>query len=205
MVLRLLQGLLGVKRTSSRVEVNADQVWISQEAKLAAIRRELHDRTLDGTKMIALVAHFPDVLDEMERIASDYVGSASVRPVLSHQLSSKAARDLPLKESDVVDLIAAERHPLASRDDAIIEFAEALPCRCRIVYHISLVDPILRFAGAESIRGTLERLGATEDEAITNDMVTRSIRRAQQKIESRSIDRFEASSAAEWIERNVRE
>jgi hypothetical protein len=205
MVLRLLQGLLGVKRTASRVEVNADQVWLSQEAKLAGIRREVDDRTLAGSKMIALVAHFPDVLDEMERIASEYVGSASVRAVLSRQLLSGAARDLPLGESDIIDLIATERHPLASADDALIEFAEALPCRCRIVYHISLDDPILRFAGADTIRGTLERLGATEDEAITHEMITRSIRRAQQKIESRSIDRFDAPSAAEWIERNVRE
>jgi hypothetical protein len=205
MVLRLLHGLLGVKSTSSKVEVIADQVWLSQEAKLAAIRRELNDRTVAGTKMIALVAHFPDVLAEMKRIASEYSGAASVRSVLSQQLSSKAARDLPLAESDVVDLIAAERHPLASMDDAVVEFAEALPCRCRIVYHISLDDPILRFAGAESIRGTLDRLGATEDEAITHELITRSIRRAQQKIESRSLDRFDAASAAEWIERNVRE
>lgn len=205
MVLRLLQGLLGLKRTSSRVEVIADHVWLSQEAKLAGIRRELHDRTVVGARMIALVAHFPDVLDEMQRIASEYAGSASVRPVLSRRLSSGAAWDLPLGESDVVDLIAAERHPVASMDDALMKFAEALPCRCSIVYHISLDDPILRFVGVESIRATLEGLGATEEEAITNDMITRSIRRAQQKIESRSIDRFDADSAAEWIERNVRE
>jgi hypothetical protein len=205
MVLRLLQGFLGLKRASSSVEVIPDHVWLSQEAKLAGIRRELHDRTADGTKMIALVAHFPDVLDEMQRIASEYVGSASVRPLLSRQLSSRAAGDLPFGESDVVDLIAAERHPVTSMDDALIEFAEALPCRCRIVYHISLDDPILRFVGVESIRATLEGLGATEEEAITQEMITRSIRRAQQKIESRSIDRFDAQSAAEWIERNVRE
>lgn len=204
MVHRLLQGLLGRKHTTSRVEVIADHVWLSREAKLAGIRRELQDRTVDGTKMVALVAHFPDVLDDMQEIASEYAGSASVRPVLSRQLSSRAAGGLPLRESDVVALIATERHPVASMDDALIEFAEALPCRCRIVYHISLDDPILRFAGGESIRGTLDRLGATEGEAITHDMITRSIRRAQQKIESRAVDRFDAASAAEWIERNVR-
>jgi hypothetical protein len=205
MVLRLVQGLLGLKRTSSRVEVIADHVWLSREAKLAGIRRELRDRTVDGARMIALVAHFPDVLDEMQQIASQYAGSASVRPVLSRELSSGAAGDLPLAQADLVDLIAAERHPLAPMDDALIEFAEALPCRCRIVYHISLDDPILRFVGAESIRATLDRLGATEDEALTHDMITRSIRRAQQKIASRSTDRLDAESAAEWIERNVRE
>jgi hypothetical protein len=116
MVLRLVQGLLGLKRTSSRVEVIADHVWLSREAKLAGIRRELRDRTVDGARMIALVAHFPDVLDEMQQIASQYAGSASVRPVLSRELSSGAPGDLPLTQADVHD---HPEHPTCSTEDRI--------------------------------------------------------------------------------------
>jgi hypothetical protein len=163
MVLRLLHGLLGLKRASSRVEQIADHVWLTRGAKLAGIRRELNDRAADGATMIALVAHFADVLDDLERIASEYAGSASVRAVLSRRLSPEAAANLPLGESDVVALIAAEGHPLASMDEKRLEFAEALPCRSRLVYHVSLDDPVLRASGVESIRATLHRFGATED------------------------------------------
>lgn len=203
MLLRLIQRMLGVSRASSRVEVVEDRVWLSTRAKLAGIRRELHDRAIDGTAVVALVAHFPDVLEELRSIASDYEGAATVAALLCRELSPENAGDLPLRESDVVDVIVAERHPLRSVDDTVIEFAEVLPCRSRIVFHVALDDPVLRVFGSESIRPMMDGLGATGDEALTHRMITRSIRRAQEDIETRSRGRFEADSAAEWLERNM--
>lgn len=203
MLLRWLGRVFRLRRTSSNVRLIADRVWLSSRARLAGLREAVRERSADGATMILLIAHFPDVLAELEPMAAEYAGSAFVRAFLSRQLSPGAARSLPLGESDVVDLIVAERHPLASVDEALIGFAEELPCRSRIVFHLSLDDALLQAFGSESIRATIEQLGATEEEAITHDLVTRSIRRAQRRIERRSTGRSDADSAAEWLERNT--
>jgi hypothetical protein len=202
-MLKLLGGLFGGGRTGSKTELVDDHVWMSHRAKLRGIRKELAKQTASGTTLIALVAHFPDLLTELEGIANGYDGPASVRALLAGQLSPDAARRLPLRESDVVEVIVAERHPLASSDEKLREFAEALPCRSRVVYHVSLDDAVLRASGSDKLRGVLDRLGATEDEAITHGMVTQSIRRFQQRTEARAKDRSDAGSAAEWLERNT--
>ena len=208
MVFRSLQRLLGQNPTSSPVEVLPDRVWLSREAKLAGIRREIDERIADGSRLIALVAHFPDVFEAITQITSAYVGPVPVRPVLSHQLSLGVLGDLPFGESNVVDLIAAERHPLASRDDALIEFARKLPCRCRVVFHLSFDDPLLGYVGGQRLvqgqRELAKQLRVSEAEAITSAMLTKSIRGVQRKIEARSINSFDAESAADWIEYNVR-
>jgi hypothetical protein len=202
MVLRALRKLFG--GAPSRMEAIPDRVWLTREAKLAGIRRELREQAEAGASMIALVAHFPDVLEDLRGVAAEYEGAAAVRALRGAQLTSSAAGRLPVGEADLLAVIVAERHPLASVDDALADFARALPSRSRIVHHVSLEDAVMRSFGSGSLRTLLDRLGATEDEPISHPMVTRSIRRAQERMESRSGARFEAASAAEWIERNVR-
>lgn len=140
----------------------------------------------------------------MERVAADYAGAVPARARLARQLSTDAAHALPLSETATLELIVAERHPLASVDDALIRFAEALPCRCRMVHHLSLDDALMATFGAERVRSVLERLGAEEDEPIAHNMVTASIRKAQKRIEASAVGSADANSAAEWLERNTR-
>jgi hypothetical protein len=87
-----------------------------------------------------------------------------VRAVLARQLSAERTLHKHFADSALLDLLIAERHPLASEDAALVRMAEALPFRCRIVHDLSLEDPLLQFVGADRIRKLLERLGATEEE-----------------------------------------
>ena len=203
MVFDRLRGLFEQK-PPSRVELQPDSVWLSAQAKLNGVRNELAKRSAEGSAMIALVAHFADVLQELEQIAAAHTGSGSVRAVLAQQLSADGATRFPLGESETIDLVIAERHPLASVDAELMRFAEALPCRCRMVHHLSLDDALLRFFGSDSIRTLLAQMGATEDEPITHTLITRSIQQAQQKIEAAAIGHIDANSAEEWLEVNVR-
>lgn len=202
MLFGLFRRLLGARDGASRVEQVADHVWLSSEAKFRGIRKEFEQRSAAGASMIALVAHFPDVLEDLEHIAAEHTGRASVRAVLARQLSAGDTARLPPGESRVLDLIVAERHPLASEDDALLELARSLPFRCRIAYHVSLEDPVMEAFKVESIRALLDRLGATDEEAITHPLVTRSIRRAQERLEADAAGRSDAPSAAEWLQRN---
>lgn len=202
MVLRFLRQWFGGQRPAPNVEVVPDQVWISAEAKFEGIRKALVERSAEGTAMIALVAHFPDLLEELERIAAEYSGPASVRAVLASQLSGDVAGNLPLGETDVFDLLVAERHPLRSVDEGLLHFAEALPCRCRIVHHLSFDDPLLRSFLSESNRAMIGRMVSTEDESVSHPLIDRSLVRAQRKIEADTTASHPADSAAEWLERN---
>ena len=101
-------------------------------------------------------------------------------------------------------LIVAERHLLHARDAELLRFAEALPCRSRIVHHLSLEDPLFKLFGSERIRPLLGRLGASETEPIEHALITRSIEQAQRKIEAECSSDYDADSAAAWLDRNRR-
>jgi hypothetical protein len=204
MLLELIRRVLQARTHSRRLETVPDRVWISSSAKLNGIRLELDQLSARGASLVALVAHFPDTLHALEEVAANYHGSRSVRAVLARHLSTEAAGSLPATESDVVELVVAERHPLASKDVDLIRFAEALPCQCRIVHHLSLDDPLLLWFGTESVRALLDRLGTTADEPITHPLITLSIKRAQEKIAAEVVGPHDADSAGAWLERNVR-
>ena len=86
-----------------------------------------------------------------------------MRATLASNLSTDIANRLNVDESATIDVIVAERHPMFSVDEKLMQFAEDLPCRCRIVHHLSVDDPLLKVIAGEWIEGVLEQLGMTED------------------------------------------
>jgi len=55
-------------------------------------------------------------------------------------------------------------------------------------FFLSLEDDLLRIFGGERLAGLMEKLGVKEGEAITHDLLTRSIRRAQKRVEERNFE-----------------
>ncbi|MFQ6616163.1 MAG: SEC-C metal-binding domain-containing protein, partial [Fidelibacterota bacterium] len=53
-------------------------------------------------------------------------------------------------------------------------------------FYLSLEDDLMRLFGSERIARIMDRLGVEEGEVITHSMVTRSIERAQKKVEARN-------------------
>ena len=56
-------------------------------------------------------------------------------------------------------------------------------------FYLSLEDDLMRLFGSERIAGVMDKMGAQEGEVITHGLVTKSIERAQRKVE---INNFEA-------------
>ncbi len=54
------------------------------------------------------------------------------------------------------------------------------------VFYLSLEDDLMRLFGSERVAGIMQRLGAEEGEVITHKMMTRSIGKAQKKVEGRN-------------------
>lgn len=198
-----LDFILG-RGAGSTVEVLNDRIGMSQKAKLAAVRKELRERADSGSAAVLLVAHFPDTLERLNPIAADFQSRVPVKAVLTRNLSADIAASLHLDESATIDLIVAERHPLLSVDEKLTRFAEGLPCRARVVHHLAFDDPLFKLYAWEWMESVLERLGMTEDETIESGIISRHIKRVQQKIESQAFgNNRDASSAAQWLEKNV--
>lgn len=189
-------------KTRTNVEVIPDHMWITTEAKFAGMIKEAQERSRSETVAILLVAHFPDVLARLEDIAKQYAWEVPCKAVLASSLNADLATSLSLNESAIIDIIVGERHPLPSVDDHLEKFADELPCRCRFSHHISLDDAVMRMFAGDWVSNMLRKMGMTEDQAIESQMISRRIRRAQQKIEGRAFGSLDAESAATWLEKN---
>jgi len=198
----LFDFLFGGKSRST-VEVVSDRIWMTQQAKFNSIRNELKDRSEAGSTAILLIAHFADTLEPLNLMVAECQVDAPSMATLADRLSLEIAARFHLSEAATLDLIVAERHPLWAVDDKVRQFAEGLPCRCRLTYHLSLEDPLLkRFAG-KWVANTLEALGMSEYEALESNMVSRRVQQAQKKIQTQAIGNTTAGSAAEWLEKNM--
>ena len=193
------------RQQPSNILLVPDRIWMTTDAKFAGLARDAEDRSHSESVAILLVAHFPDVLARLQEVASKQVWDVPCQAVPASHLNADLAASLRLDKSAIIEILVGERHPLPSVDDRLAEFANELPCRCRFAHHVSLDDAVMqRFAG-ESVKNMLKQMGMKEDEAIESRMVSRRIRKAQQKIEGRTSGDLDAESAWEWLKKNCPE
>ncbi len=79
-----------------------------------------------------------------------------------------------------VDILVYERHAARASDDALTRFADHLGALAAIEFHLSMEDALLA-PFTDRIGEVLQRLGANEHEAISNNVLTRVIANAQCK------------------------
>ncbi len=195
----LFDWLTGKK---ARVEAE-DRIWLTQQARSAAIRKEVAQAVADpaGPYAIMVVAHFKNCLEQLHAEIAGF-DQDRLLLTLADSLGGRTPTDFPVDESRNILIIVGERHPLPSHDEAVLDFARSLPCRCRLVYHISLEDAFMKRFGGDWMKDTLRRMGMKEDEVVGSRMVSRRIRLAQRKIARVSAVDPVADSAEEWFERN---
>ena len=196
----LLELLFG-RKSATGIELVDDVIWIDTDTKYAAVSREVDIRSQSATSVILLVAHFSDVLARATEIAGKAAGRVPVQAVLAEDLAQEIAGRLELDETRTVDLIVCERHPLRSADDQLHEFAKNLPCRCRLVHHLSLEDPLLKIFMTPMMI-SLIRKTMSGDESITSRMVTRRIQATQRRINELALGNSKADSAEQWMQKN---
>lgn len=188
-------------RARSKVQMEDDRVWMSRQAQDVGIARQLG--TLDPCAAVLLIAHFSDTLARLEAIRSSYPGTTPVSATLAENLHPSVASRLELGESATIQLIVAEHHPLQSIDQKVAMFAETLPCRSRVTWHLSLEDPLLRHFAGDWVEALLHKLGLHEDDHVESAMFTRRIQAAQRQLEAESTGNLPAETADEWIKLNL--
>jgi hypothetical protein len=194
-----------LKPKRDSVDIAPDCIWLSKNAKLEGIQREIAAALADPDDPDALfvVAHFQDCLDELNAmIARSAFDDKRIHVTLAAALEGRSSALTALDESHRILLVVGERHPLPSHDESVVEFARSLPCLSRIAYHASLEDALLRQFSGEWVEGILKKLGMKEDEAIESQMVSRRLIGAQKRIAGKAIGDLPANSAEEWLMRN---
>jgi hypothetical protein len=193
-----------LRGSKAKVQIAEYRIWLTKQAKFAGVQREIAQAVADpgGPDVVFVVAHFPDCLDELQRlIAGAQFDGGRVLTTSSEALEGATA-GAAFSESRRVLIVVGERHPLPSHDEALVEFARRLPCQCRLVQHVSLEDPLVKTIAGPWVQGLLRQLGMKEDEPIESRMVGHRIRTAQAEIAKRATGDAPASSAEAWIEKN---
>ncbi|MBI2504777.1 MAG: preprotein translocase subunit SecA [Candidatus Latescibacteria bacterium] len=102
--------------------------------------------------------------------------------------SGKTLRQTLNEEPGGLQVIGTERHEARRIDRQLRGRAgrQGDPGASR--FFLSLEDDLMRLFGSERIASIMDRLGAEEGEVIEHPMVTRSIERAQKKVEARNFE-----------------
>jgi len=85
-------------------------------------------------------------------------------------------------------IIGTERHESRRIDNQLRGRSGRLGDPGRTVFYLSLEDDLMRIFGSEKIASVLKTLGLKEDEAIFHPMISKTIAKAQQKVESRNFE-----------------
>jgi hypothetical protein len=187
------------------VELLDDKIWLTKTVKFERISDSVAQRLASPNPPAAviLLAHFQDCLAELQRIAKAGHFDAPVTAAAAEELKDGPAAGPPFGESHTIDIVVAERHPLASHDKAVVDFARGLSCPCRVEHHLSLDDALLKSFAGEWVRNLVRRLGLKDEQSIDGKLVTRRIRQCQARLKRLVAGEEPAVSAEQWMERNL--
>ena len=194
----LLDGLFGRKEETSVDQVD-DTIWKTKADKWKGISEEITKRVQSNSVAVLLVAHFPDVLEHLEELADEYTGEIPVQASLAADLHD--GHTSTHHDELTMDIIVAERHPLVSSDERIREFATTATCKCRLAFHLSMEDDLIRLFIPEMAMKVIEHT-ISDGESIKSRMVSKRIVGAQNKIEAKSTGNAPATSAEQWLKDN---
>jgi hypothetical protein len=158
-----------------------DKVWMSKEAKWKACAS-----MLQVNPACVFIAWFEQTHNEL----------ASVLGSDEHMMLADKIDHVRLQDGMVV---FAEHYPLHQKELTLFKNLNLK----EVPVVSSLDEPLFMHFGGERTVELIKNLGMKEDEIIGHSMVTNSIRRAQQKLESKVKIEKMANSAREWFAINV--
>jgi len=199
-----------------------DKIWLDGNRKLDAICQDVLDARADLSNALVL-AHFKSTLAIVEgRLRARAIEYKSYMPL---EFSSLCLRGQDTESTSVwvglasyfharspapseqtrstLRVLVAEHHPMASRDQAVLDAARSLSCNAQVINHTSLTDPLLNHFGGDRIRGLMKQVGMEEQECLSNPIISRAIRNAQEKIQSQIQREMQTNSPEEWFKYNL--
>lgn len=172
------------KKKEERIKIT-EKIVIAEEAKFKAMQAywETNPNTV-----------FVFWFDESLRQAETYFSSnnSTTIPLLT-------AREANSHSMAGQTPVFGEHYPLLSKETA---FFEKLGLQSVIIFS-ALTEPLFKHFGADKIINVMKQLGMKEDEVIEHNMITKSIRNAQEKIEKKVMVEQSAHSQQDWMQKNL--
>ena len=109
-----------------------------------------------------------------------------IDPVRAEKLKVEAPDDL--LEDGGLHIIGSERHDSRRIDRQLRGRAGRQGDPGATQFYLSLEDDLMRLFGSERIANVMDRFGAEEGEVITHGLVTKSIERAQKRVETNNFE-----------------
>jgi hypothetical protein len=159
-----------------------DKVWLSKQAKWNACAQMVK---VDPS--VILIAWFEETFHEIES-----------HPGLAQNVIK--AENASYDKTQGRRVIFAEHYPLASAEQDLFSKLQLKD----VPVLNSLDEPIFMLFGGENTIEVMKKLGVGDDEIIGHSMITKSIRRAQEKIEVKSGTNYSAKSSQEWLSLNLK-
>ncbi len=137
-----------------------------------------------------------EAVAERERIVTDAHDPAYVKAALARirEWCTEVGRPFRAEEWEGaikrggLAVLGFQRHEARRIDDQLAGRAGRQGDPGSSQFFLSLEDDLLRIFGGERLATLMEKLGVKEGEAITHDLLTRSIRRAQKRVEERNFE-----------------
>lgn len=198
-----------------------DRVWMSRADMYREFPNELQPSS--GERCLRLlVTHFPRTRDQIRETLHSTLDFREVKSPGEWSSASRPTADCPapivLLSADLIQgiglptlptglemlkIFICERHFLREKDDAIVAFGERFACPGQITFHVTLDDPLLRVFASESVIAFL-RSSAGDKPWLESKMVSKSIKKAQCRLQARMISNESADGPQEWLAKNVR-
>lgn len=119
-------------------------------------------------------------------------------------LASTGINQLSRLPKEKVAIFFFGHYPLPSKENQLVERIQLSVPSAKIIFYSSLDEPAFKIFGGERLTSLLDKLGMKEDEAIEHEMVTRSMLRARERVQSNVRNEIPVQSEEEWYAKNVK-
>lgn len=206
-------GLFKKKQDTAQI---SDKVWINTSARNRGLVKDIkaavsQQQTVsifyffkDSKKMIELILN--EVGIEFSELENSNL-STSVVIIPASELEKSMSLQGKFKrraEKGNGSLFFLEHYPMLSVEQ---QFFEVLSLQTvhpiKAVFYLAMDGPLLQSFGGDRLIGTMQSMGISEDECTEHNMITKSIERAQKKLEKKlDGNEIKTHSEEEWYKTN---
>ncbi len=123
--------------------------------------------------------------------------------VLSQQITGNinliTAREIRLQHVENKPVVFAEHYPLKKKEEELFQNLHLEEVKILS----SLDEPLFKRFGSDKIIQLMKQMGTGERQSIENNLITKAIHNAQEKMESKVSFEQSAHSQGDWLEKNL--
>ncbi|MFW5985082.1 MAG: preprotein translocase subunit SecA [Halanaerobiaceae bacterium] len=187
-----------------------DRVYVDQDTKFRAVVKDIEERYKKGQPVLVGTVDI-DKSEELSRRlkrkkiphevlnAKNHEREAEIIKNAGQKGSVTIATNMAGRGTDIIlgegvkelgglHVLGTERHESRRIDNQLRGRSGRQGDPGSSQFYVSLEDDLLRLFGSDNISSLLDKIGVDEDQPIEHKMITKSIERAQKKVEGRNFD-----------------